>query len=316
MTAGLTGHIPYTASIAHCCDLCAPSLLDRTRPGAAPPTSRQPTVPRGEIATGVRHSLVSWRTEVWQRDFDHSMVAPAGLLSDELVDALSAVGPIKTRKIFDDLLRDQWVWFTDYGVELFTYLGTLNIPPRVPISRKKKATSDSQTAPIPLPAPVGTPIPSDGRTPGITGAPRGQKRAAASALDEEAMGGGKRQRVQYTRSEPTPTTSRTISSRASLLEPLLPHTPDRSSGSTSAASTTGQMHTPGPRLGYPQMPPGYAYLAPPSHLPQFYYNPSSIPSTPAPYSTPAATPNPFPFATWPPTPSPPGPYFYPPPPRQ
>ena len=75
-----------------CCDLCDPTLLDRTCPA---PSTSQPKitgVKTGKVNPTVRSALQRWRSQILKRDFEDAVFGSSGFLSDERVENLSSVG--------------------------------------------------------------------------------------------------------------------------------------------------------------------------------------------------------------------------------
>jgi hypothetical protein len=81
----------------------------------------------------VQSELHTWRTQVKKRDFPFALFGFDALLSDEMIDLLSSVGPIKTRADLSAILSGQWGWEATYGVELHSKLLSLNIPAQKPL---------------------------------------------------------------------------------------------------------------------------------------------------------------------------------------
>ncbi|KIL70009.1 hypothetical protein M378DRAFT_7777 [Amanita muscaria Koide BX008] len=50
------------------------------------------------------------------------------LLSDNIVEHLSSVGPVKTRQDLSAIIAGQWGWEYIYGDELYLKLSTIDIP--------------------------------------------------------------------------------------------------------------------------------------------------------------------------------------------
>lgn len=99
-----------------CCDICDPTLLNRTRPGAPPKAARQKKVQLGELCVAVRDSLHPWRVGV------------------------------KVRDLSTNMLSGQWGWETVYGDELFATPTLLDIPPVIPIPTTTKSRGTKRRA--------------------------------------------------------------------------------------------------------------------------------------------------------------------------
>ena len=139
--------------IVPCCDLCDPTLLDRTRPAPKVNQPKAMTMKTGIVNKTVRSALQRWRSRIWQRDFKDALFAPSGILSDECIDNLSSVGPIGRLNELERVVGMDWPWFGQYGDTLLEELEKLNIPPMQPKQQKKaeKRTvselEDEQTQP-------------------------------------------------------------------------------------------------------------------------------------------------------------------------
>ena len=87
----------------------------------------------------VQEALHKWHTSVYARDHAYSLYGPSGILSDETIDVLSSIGPVKSIDTLQWLLEGQWAWYEWYGSEVYSVLSSLNIPPLVP--KPKKTTN-------------------------------------------------------------------------------------------------------------------------------------------------------------------------------
>ncbi|KAF4613504.1 hypothetical protein D9613_007563 [Agrocybe pediades] len=114
---------------APCCDLCDPSLLNRTRPGKPEPATRKASVKTGILNTRVKLALQEWRRKIRNRDFEESLLDPSVILKDELVDVLSSVGPIGRLNELEKVAGEDWPWFSEYGNELLEEMRQLAIAP-------------------------------------------------------------------------------------------------------------------------------------------------------------------------------------------
>ena len=126
-----------------CCDLCDPSLLNKTRPGTPPVVARQTTVKRGQASEYTQQKLVDWRTSVLKRDFSGALFASSAIMTDETVQFLSSVGRLSSREHLKNVLAGQWKWETRYGNELHTLLAAPDIPLMNPLPRKTRGTKRS-----------------------------------------------------------------------------------------------------------------------------------------------------------------------------
>lgn len=126
-----------------CCDICDPTLLDRTRPGCPPRTPRQTAVKRGVPDKAVQVALNQWRKTIKERDFEHSLFAASAILSDKTLELLASVGPIPTKAKFTQVLAGQWEWAERYGDDLFAKLSSLSISAMVPLPKKPRGAKRS-----------------------------------------------------------------------------------------------------------------------------------------------------------------------------
>ncbi|KAF8952572.1 P-loop containing nucleoside triphosphate hydrolase protein [Flammula alnicola] len=134
------GNKPPTPTVA-CCDICDPSLLDRTRPGKRSDITKTRRVKVGVPCLTVLEKLHDWRRLVKTRDFSASLFSADAVLSDAVVDLLASVGPVPTREKLSVILGGQWGWEMTYGDELFAAMKDMDIPPLVPLPTKSRATA-------------------------------------------------------------------------------------------------------------------------------------------------------------------------------
>ena len=85
----------------------------------------------------IEDALHEWRKRVWAQDFKNVMFGPSGILTDEILTALSSVGPILSLKELELIVGENWPWFGKYGDNLLTELISLNIPPIIPKPPKR-----------------------------------------------------------------------------------------------------------------------------------------------------------------------------------
>ena len=117
--------------VVPCCDICAPSLLDRTRPGSFKKPRRKQVSKTGEPCVETVDKLNEWRQTIKQHDYTSSMITPAAVLSNEMVEKIARVGPITTRQQLSAILADEWGLESTYGNELWTFLASIDPPPLV-----------------------------------------------------------------------------------------------------------------------------------------------------------------------------------------
>ncbi|KAI0077523.1 P-loop containing nucleoside triphosphate hydrolase protein, partial [Panus rudis PR-1116 ss-1] len=111
-----------------CCDICDPSLFDRTRPGDRPQPSVKAKGPkgrkRGQAIPEVEKRLRQWRRMVYQRDHDFAVYEAKSLLNDDMVAVLASHGDLKLQT-FNRLLSGSWIWWERYGTELQEFMKEL-----------------------------------------------------------------------------------------------------------------------------------------------------------------------------------------------
>lgn len=109
-----------------CCDICDPTLLDRTRPPSIICTAKK-KIPRcGKPHTETQQILKHWRREVYARDHRQAHYDYIAILDNDFIKLLSSVGPV-TPSLASQLLSTKWVWWPRYGAELAEFLGSLDI---------------------------------------------------------------------------------------------------------------------------------------------------------------------------------------------
>lgn len=133
-----------------CCDICAPTLLNRTRPSPPDVAPRKTAVKMGALNTNVKIALQDWRRNIWKRDFINSMFGPSVILKDETVEILASVGPITRLNELEKVTGEDWPWFGTYGDELLDAMKRLDIGPmqaKPPQKRaeKRAAPTDGDT---------------------------------------------------------------------------------------------------------------------------------------------------------------------------
>ncbi|KAH6876462.1 P-loop containing nucleoside triphosphate hydrolase protein [Coprinopsis sp. MPI-PUGE-AT-0042] len=110
---------------AVCCDLCQPSLLDRTRPGKPPKSTRQATIKKTDPVEAVKTALYTWRSSVHGRDFADAIFGPSGLMSDALVAKVATSGRISSLEGLTQIIGS-WKLLACYGKDVLDVL--LDIP--------------------------------------------------------------------------------------------------------------------------------------------------------------------------------------------
>ncbi|KAJ2990544.1 hypothetical protein NUW54_g8438 [Trametes sanguinea] len=134
---------PRRESSTPCCDICDPSLLDRTRPGPNPRTKRLRRVKRGKPVAEFQHKLYAWRQAVFKRDHHGAQWDCTGILSDSQVQHLTSVGH-PTRAKLSAILEASWVWWDEYADELVALMHAWPVPflplkPRARTNQSKRS---------------------------------------------------------------------------------------------------------------------------------------------------------------------------------
>ncbi|KAF8595438.1 P-loop containing nucleoside triphosphate hydrolase protein, partial [Ceratobasidium sp. AG-I] len=104
-----------------CCDLCEPALLEQLGPPKASrfvSSGHKRAPKKGEPHRPSQEVLVAWRQTIWQRDFSLMSWGPSGVLSDDLIDILTTIGPLKDPEELKKLLAHRWGLWDRYGKEL------------------------------------------------------------------------------------------------------------------------------------------------------------------------------------------------------
>ncbi|OSD06943.1 P-loop containing nucleoside triphosphate hydrolase protein [Trametes coccinea BRFM310] len=231
-----------------CCDLCNPTILDRTRPGTITLPSKPRMRVRGVPDFQAQMKLCKWRQQVFRRDHALSQLDTSAILDQSTLTTLTSLGPLTADHLVA-LLKGSWIWWDRYGEELTALIITLDIIYR-PIKKSQ-----------------------------VSGSKRPSNEASA-AVSSEDVSSQKRQRLDSTGMDSSaPSASRTPSA-AGLAVSMA------SSPSTSHGYAPATPHTPGPPgrvqphyLHYPPYPywPGYWHAGYPGAAPQ---TPGPLPSSP------------------------------------
>ncbi|PSS05367.1 hypothetical protein PHLCEN_2v3923 [Hermanssonia centrifuga] len=107
-----------------CCDLCDPTLLDRTQPGTVKATSKNISVKKGFHNKQVHGKLRGWREEIFARNYANSQLTPSAMLDDDTIVVLSSTGPLQRDQV-KMLLKSWWIWWDEYGQELVQFFDSL-----------------------------------------------------------------------------------------------------------------------------------------------------------------------------------------------
>lgn len=119
-----------------CCDICDPSLFDKTRPNSNVNTSREKVTRKGLPDVDLQDKLRRWRETIFERDLAGSPLAPSAVMDEEIIELISSLGPLSKEKL-SSVLQPKWIWWDTYGEELQKLLATLKITFR-PLSIKKR----------------------------------------------------------------------------------------------------------------------------------------------------------------------------------
>ncbi|PIL35865.1 hypothetical protein GSI_01525 [Ganoderma sinense ZZ0214-1] len=117
-----------------CCDICSPSLLDRTRPTpkVSPPKPRMRA--KGHPDHVAQVALCDWRQRTFNEHHKDSQLDASAILDDHLITALTTVGALTPPQV-SQILSDSWVWWSKYGPDLTRFACTLHIK-YIPIIKK------------------------------------------------------------------------------------------------------------------------------------------------------------------------------------
>ncbi|KAI0074175.1 P-loop containing nucleoside triphosphate hydrolase protein [Panus rudis PR-1116 ss-1] len=135
-------YLDRTALTVPCCDICDPSLFDRTRPGATAKATKSRMSKRGQPVVAVVKQLKQWRRMVYKRDHPRAMYDSKAILDDTLIASLSSYGPL-TRAAQQQILAEGWIWWDRYSDELSYFIETLGEIPFIPIPPKTKGGPDN-----------------------------------------------------------------------------------------------------------------------------------------------------------------------------
>jgi hypothetical protein len=83
--------------------------------------------------------LDEWQRMIKECDFISTMVTPAAILSDRIIEKISSVGLITTRQHLSEIIAQDWGLEITYGDEFFAFLSSINPPPLVPIKTHTKS---------------------------------------------------------------------------------------------------------------------------------------------------------------------------------
>ncbi|KAH9842930.1 P-loop containing nucleoside triphosphate hydrolase protein [Rhodofomes roseus] len=130
-----TSTVPTTGP---CCDICHPSLLERTRPGTIQQTKKAKRVVCGLPDIEAQLALYEWRDSVYDRDHTASLYDSSAILDDTAIERLASVGN-QSQDVLTAMLKPSWIWWDKYGHDLLAHLATLDIA-FTPKAGTKRAT--------------------------------------------------------------------------------------------------------------------------------------------------------------------------------
>ncbi|TFY74604.1 hypothetical protein EWM64_g9407 [Hericium alpestre] len=110
-----------------CCDLCDPTLLDRTRPSAKQVSRGRAVQYAGTKCDALIDVLEQWREDTMERDEPHSLLPPSSILPDSAVDKLATLVLPISRENVQRFLAPQWPLWPKYGDELATLLLAVDV---------------------------------------------------------------------------------------------------------------------------------------------------------------------------------------------
>ncbi|KAF8153775.1 P-loop containing nucleoside triphosphate hydrolase protein [Crassisporium funariophilum] len=135
---------PDTVPTVPCCDICDPSLLDKTRPGNFEKAGRRKAVKLGKPNVKTMDELDSWRRGVKARDFPYPVITAEAILSEQLIRTIASAGPVQSKSKLSELLAGQWGWEDTYCDELLDKLNALDIPALVPLPTRPRRTTQKR----------------------------------------------------------------------------------------------------------------------------------------------------------------------------
>ncbi|KAL1725303.1 P-loop containing nucleoside triphosphate hydrolase protein [Schizophyllum commune] len=110
-------------STVDCCDVCWPSLLDRTRPGKNVKAAAAPRLTSRKERDDTLYDLMDdWREEVFDRDWARSELTPIIVLPEALMTKISFIQYPLQRTTVERILKADWFFFDRYGKELLDRL--------------------------------------------------------------------------------------------------------------------------------------------------------------------------------------------------
>ena len=93
----------------------------------------------GEPCMETVNKLNEWWQTIKQHDYTLSMITPAAVLSDKIIEKITSVSSITTHQYLSAILADEWGLESKYGNELFAFLASIN-PPLLVLVHKRTLT--------------------------------------------------------------------------------------------------------------------------------------------------------------------------------
>ncbi|KAH9840189.1 P-loop containing nucleoside triphosphate hydrolase protein [Rhodofomes roseus] len=150
---------PLSAPAGPCCDICEPSLLDRTRPGMVQRAQKGKRIARGLPDVEAQVKLCEWRDAVYERDHAGRLYDSMAILDDGLIERIVTSGDLP-KETLTSMLKPSWLWWDKHGDELIAYITALSIEFTPKPGKKTKQASapvvTTDSGPPPLPEPVRT----------------------------------------------------------------------------------------------------------------------------------------------------------------
>ncbi|KAI0733007.1 hypothetical protein BC629DRAFT_1446790 [Irpex lacteus] len=82
-----------------CCDICVPTLFNRTRPGKYAAPKKTGSLKKGLPDIATVRKLMAWRTSIYKVHHTYSLLCPLAISGDSLLLDLASCGPVGADKI-------------------------------------------------------------------------------------------------------------------------------------------------------------------------------------------------------------------------
>ncbi|EJD36808.1 P-loop containing nucleoside triphosphate hydrolase protein [Auricularia subglabra TFB-10046 SS5] len=138
-------------STVPCCDLCDPTLLERTLPGpgAKRKAAKKKQDKEKQPAQDVVDALRTWRLKIWEEDFTAQFFNECALLPDALINVISLVPEVESERALRGMLDKEWLFCGRYSKSLWhalVYAYNARPPPAPQPVKRKHAISAPQAA--------------------------------------------------------------------------------------------------------------------------------------------------------------------------